>query len=148
MSAPDVTPAVDVHPQLDRNGLEVLTRARCLELLATVPIGRVVYTDRALPAIRPVNFAVVDDQVIIRSTGFGALTAATRGSVVAFEADYFDDGPAGAWSVTIIGRAREVTDPERLRGLADLDLRPWTPVLQGKYVTIDIEAISGRRIPS
>ena len=32
-----------------------LAREEALRLLATVPLGRVVFTDRALSAIRPVN---------------------------------------------------------------------------------------------
>lgn len=145
VSRPDVRPSL--NHRLDRNGLEVLGRAHCLELLGTVPIGRIVYTHRALPAIRPVNFAVHEDHIVIRTSGTGSLTNATRGSVVAFQADHFADEPSGAWSVMIIGRAREVSDPERIRRLSELRLEPWTEG-RGGFITISIETISGRRIPA
>ena len=44
--------------RLDAHGLEILDREDCLGLLASVPLGRVVFTDRALPAIQPVNFVL------------------------------------------------------------------------------------------
>ena len=46
--------------------VEVLDHARCVALLATVHIGRVVFTSRAMPAVRPVRFAVRDDAVWFR----------------------------------------------------------------------------------
>ncbi|MGW0662050.1 pyridoxamine 5'-phosphate oxidase family protein [Streptodolium elevatio] len=39
-------------------GLEELTAAEALRLMAGVPVGRVVFTEGALPAIRPVHFFV------------------------------------------------------------------------------------------
>ena len=44
--------------KLDSAGLQVLSPAECVELLATTPIGRVVFTDHALPAVQPVNFVL------------------------------------------------------------------------------------------
>lgn len=140
--------ALEVESGVDRNGLEVLSRAQCLALLATMPVGRIVYTERALPAIRPVNFVVHDDMVVIRTSGRGSLAAAADGAVVAFETDQFTDVPRTGWSVTVLGRAREVTDPEHLRELTGLGLEAWTPVMQDHYLVISIEAISGRRIPT
>lgn len=37
---------------------EQLDRSEALRLLGTVPLGRVVFTHQALPAIRPVNHVV------------------------------------------------------------------------------------------
>lgn len=125
----------------------MLDKTECLELLGGARVGRIVYTERALPAIRPVYFALHDNHVVIRTSGIGALTSSAHGAVVAFEADQFSEVPRGAWSVTIIGRAREVTDSEQLGELVELGLEPWTPLMQGSFLTISIEAISGRRIP-
>lgn len=131
----------------DRNGLEVLDRRRCLELLGSTPVGRIVFTERALPAIRPVNFVIVDSHIVIRTSGHGALGAAADGAVVAFEADDFAGGPAGAWSVTVLGRIQEITDLDRLAEVESRLLNPWTPVMGGRYLAVSIDKISGRRIP-
>lgn len=133
--------------EVDRNGLEVLSRAECLALLATAPVGRIVYTERALPAIRPVNFVLHDGAVVIRASGRGSLAAAADGAVVAFEADKFTDTPRSGWSVTVLGTATEVTDPDGIRELDELPLEPWTPVIPDHFLVITIEAISGRRLP-
>lgn len=67
--------------------------------------------------------------------------------MVTFEADGHDHTPEGAWSVMIIGRATVVTDPQRIRELDALRIKPWTPVMRGCYVSIRIGTISGRRGP-
>jgi nitroimidazol reductase NimA-like FMN-containing flavoprotein (pyridoxamine 5'-phosphate oxidase superfamily) len=43
-------------------------RTEALRLLASVRHGRVVFTSKALPAIRPVNHLVDDGRVIAHST--------------------------------------------------------------------------------
>ena len=87
MRARDVTSSPVTRGARDGNELAPIPVAECWRLLATVPIGRMVFTESALPAVHPVNFAVADTALIIR-TGPGAkLDAAMRGDVVAFEAD-------------------------------------------------------------
>ncbi|HUC27316.1 MAG TPA: pyridoxamine 5'-phosphate oxidase family protein, partial [Streptosporangiaceae bacterium] len=72
--------------------MEELTKPQSMELLGSVPVGRIVFTHHALPAIRPVNHLVADDLIIVRATDGAAITglAEYRGMVVAYEADAFD----------------------------------------------------------
>ncbi|GAA4497121.1 pyridoxamine 5'-phosphate oxidase family protein [Actinoallomurus oryzae] len=79
------------------------SREQCLALLATVPIGRIVHTDRALPAVTPVTFALDGDVVTVHAEA--TLGAAIGGSIVAFQADDVDPHTMVGWSVTVIGRA-------------------------------------------
>lgn len=77
---------------------------QALRLLASVPIGRVVFTSDALPAICLVDHAVVDGEVIIRChDGAAVLTAIDQ--VVAYEADLIAPDTRRGWSVTITGKA-------------------------------------------
>ena len=39
-----------------RHELEILGRDQCLDLLRTVRVGRLVFTEQARPAVQPVNF--------------------------------------------------------------------------------------------
>lgn len=49
----------DRGPVLDpMRSTEQLDRSEALRLLGTVPLGRIVFTHQALPAIRPVNHVV------------------------------------------------------------------------------------------
>jgi hypothetical protein len=61
-----------------REALE-LTAAESWQLLAAVSLGRIVFTQHAMPAIRPVN-RLVDGQVIIIRPPLGACDRGACGS--------------------------------------------------------------------
>ncbi|MEV4399798.1 pyridoxamine 5'-phosphate oxidase family protein [Nonomuraea sp. NPDC049607] len=82
--------------RLDSSGLQVLSEEECFLLLSSVPIGRIVFTDRALPAVQPVNFCLDGRSIVIRAVTGSKLAAATRRAVVAFEADDFDAARAAS----------------------------------------------------
>ena len=127
-------------------GLELLTEAECMLLMATVSVGRIGVTIGALPAIFPVNFAVREGAVYFR-TGVGTkLAAAANHSVVAFEVDRVDPLEHSGWSVLAIGTATQVTDPEELASLSGLPLGPWAEGERDHLVRIPVELVSGRRI--
>ncbi|MBA9002763.1 pyridoxamine 5'-phosphate oxidase family protein [Thermomonospora cellulosilytica] len=130
----------------DGNRLQALERRECLDLMGTVPIGRVVFTDHALPAVRPVAFVLDGEDVVIRTAPGSELATALRGAVVAFETDDFDPAFATGWSVTVVGQARVVRDPGELRRLAELPLQPWPPGPHPHYIRISTQRISGRRL--
>lgn len=132
--------------EVDRNGLEVLGHTECLALMRTVPLGRVVFTDQALPAIQPVNFVLDGSDVVIRTSPGSKLALATRGAIVAFEADEFDSFGGTGWSVTMVGQARPVRDTTEVERLSKLPLDPWAPGPLSSFVRIRCQQISGRRI--
>lgn len=128
--------------------LHALDGAECLRLLRTVPIGRVVFTESALPAIQPVNFTLDGADVIIRTSGGGKLAAAVSGSVVAFEADEIDTATRSGWSVVVLGHACLVRDIDELVALAGPHSRPWVAGRSDHVIRIKGERITGRRIVS
>lgn len=132
--------------QLDRNGLEVLSRGECLRLLAQSRVGRVVVTDRALPAAFPVNFALLDSDVVFQTTTGSKLEAAEGEEVMAFEADEIDPVLRGGWSVLVQGLASVISDPHELAQARALGLEPWAPGAQFQFVRIRAELVSGRRL--
>lgn len=75
----------------------------CLMLLRTKRIGRIAYTDRALPAIGLVSYGIVNGTVQLRSVE--ALSVALRDAVIAFQADDLDSASGEGWSVTCVGKA-------------------------------------------
>jgi hypothetical protein len=121
----------------------LLEPQECLRLLRSVSIGRVVYTESALPAVRPVTFAAPDGEVVIPA-GKGSWGPKLDGTVVAFEAGDIDAGTRSGWSVVAVGRARLVTDPSTLPGFGTTG-RPWGPETERLLLAIDIEHITGRR---
>jgi nitroimidazol reductase NimA-like FMN-containing flavoprotein (pyridoxamine 5'-phosphate oxidase superfamily) len=131
---------------LDTAGLEILDREQCLELASSVPIGRVVFTSRALPMIQPVNFVIERDGVVIRTGAGSKLTAAMRNAVVAFQVDEFDNELNTGWSVTITGHALLVTDPDETERLETQGPRPWVAEDRPHFIRIVPELVSGRRV--
>ncbi|MFI7438908.1 pyridoxamine 5'-phosphate oxidase family protein [Nonomuraea indica] len=127
--------------------LEELSTAEALRLLAGVPIGRIVFTRHALPAIRPVNYLVADGQIVIRSNPGTVLSTevAPSGSVVAFEADELDAERRLGWSVIVTGVARLVDDPEEAARYK-ARLRPWVAGEMDQVVRISPEIVTGFRL--
>jgi hypothetical protein len=113
----------------DGSALEHLSRDECLLLAASVSVGRVIYTRRALPAVDLVNFAFDHGDIIIRTERGSKLAAATQHSVVAFETDRLDADQRAGWSVTAIGQSRGVTDPAEISRLRKIGLSSgtWPP---------------------
>jgi hypothetical protein len=130
----------------DSAGLRVLSQQECLHLLSLTPLGRIVFTDHALPAVQPVNYHLDGQDIVIRTASGSKLAVATRNAIVAFEADDIDLRSRTGWSVTAVGNARAVTDPAELRRLAELPLTPWVPGRLDHFIVIHAEQISGRRL--
>jgi hypothetical protein len=117
-----------------------------MRLMGSVPVGRIVYTRQAMPAVELVNFALVDGDVVIRTSAAGKLAAATRGAVVAFEADCVDLGGHAAWSVTVVGQARVVTEGDEFRRLERVTLTSWVPEQHDHFIRISPTIVNGRRV--
>jgi hypothetical protein len=130
----------------DASTLEDLSRDECMRLMASVPVGRIVYTRQALPAVELVNFALYDGDIVIRTDAGGKLAAATRGAVVAFETDSVDAAGKAGWSVTAVGHARAVTDSAEIRDLDQIALTPWAPGKRDHYIRITPAIVNGRRL--
>jgi nitroimidazol reductase NimA-like FMN-containing flavoprotein (pyridoxamine 5'-phosphate oxidase superfamily) len=135
-----------VSKQFDRNGLEILSRAECLQLLAGARVGRVGLSVGALPAVLPVNFAIVDDAIVLRTAAGSKLDAALANAVVAFEVDSIDPLYHTGWSVLVQGVASEVVDPAERERLRAAPLRPWADGDRDRFVRIYIDLVSGRRL--
>ncbi|WP_329416815.1 pyridoxamine 5'-phosphate oxidase family protein [Streptomyces sp. NBC_00704] len=132
---------------LENDAFRILDRRECLRLLAKVPVGRVVYTRQALPAVLPVNFSLDEDASVLLYTSAGSdLVRAIDGVVVAFEADEFTAATRSGWSVVVTGRAGVVTDPAEHDRLSQNGPRSWMHVRDGVFLRIESELVTGREI--
>ena len=127
-----------------------LDRKEAMRLLASVDYGRVVFTQRALPAIRPVNHLVDGDRVIVRSRLSSTVSAVVgsgtnAGVVVAYQADGLDPDRRLGWSVVVTGLASTVTDPKQRARYEQL-LHPWVSLAMDTVIAIDAEIVTGIRI--
>lgn len=105
-------------PTTDDDRLVVnLDQDECQQLLATAAVGRLGFTDGALPAIEPVSFMIHDEEVVIPARLGTSLVSAVLGSVVAFQADSFRDDTRTGWTVTLVGPSRLISAPDAVREL-------------------------------
>ncbi|MFF5439262.1 pyridoxamine 5'-phosphate oxidase family protein [Streptomyces achromogenes] len=129
------------------DGFRELGRHECLRLLATAPIGRIVYTRQALPAVVPVTFGLdADGAVLLRTSMSSEPARAVDGAVVAFEADAADADTHSGWSVVVTGRAGLVTDPAEVARLDRVAPRSWAPSPDEVFVRIEPELVTGREL--
>jgi nitroimidazol reductase NimA-like FMN-containing flavoprotein (pyridoxamine 5'-phosphate oxidase superfamily) len=127
-------------------GLELLSDEECWQLLGSRQVGRVAVTMAALPAIFPVNYAVVDATIVSRTSAGTKLGAAAREAIVAFEVDDYERAERSGWSVLIVGRSEVVHDLEVTGKVLTAGLEPWAGGRRTEIVRITPGFLSGRRI--
>lgn len=127
--------------------LDPIDSAQTLALIAEAGYGRIVFTHRALPAIRPVNHLVESGEIVIRTHAQGPLaqTVAASKVVVAYQADRIDPQARLGWSAVITGYARTVTDPAEVARLSAA-LIPWLDKTNDIVIRIRPEIINGYRL--
>lgn len=123
-------------------GLEILDEGECRRLLAAHYLGRVGVSIGAIPAIFPVNYTMVDGDVVFLTGDGTKLVTAARGAVVAFEVDQVDMVYREGWSVHAVGQAEEIDPGEA----AALPVTPWAPGERSHAIRIRPDLLSGRRI--
>ena len=129
----------------DERSLESISRAQCLELLRSGCVGRVVFTERALPAVLPVSYGVLGEDVVIRTESGSRLAAAARSGVLAFEVDDIDIATRTGWSVVVTGVPSLLQEPADLERVAAV-LDPWVRREQDVAVRIPPTVVTGRRM--
>jgi uncharacterized protein len=138
VTAPDHATAIVELMELDK--------AECLRLLAEKMIGRIVFTDSALPAAQPVTYLLDGAEVVFRTGAGSKLTAATRGAVVAFQVDEIDTSTRTGWTVLGVGEAYEVRVPRRLAELDERMPAPWPPNRTAHTIAIPLQRLTGRQL--
>jgi len=123
-----------------------LDRTESLRLLAGVPVGRLIFTVNALPVVRPMNFALVDGLILLRTAADTTVARKVDDTIVAFEADQLDPATCSGWSVTVTGRAALATDPAAIARYQPVPLVPWAPGGRDQFVTITTELVEGVRV--
>jgi pyridoxamine 5'-phosphate oxidase-like protein len=132
----------------ERRRLEVLSPEESMRLLDSVQLGRIVFTARALPAVRPVSHLVLEGRVIVRADSGVAITSALRaepGTVVAYEADAIDPVDHLGWSVTVVGVAHRVTDPVTADAFRRA-LPHWADGANDQVISISPGMVTGFRL--
>ncbi len=121
-----------------------MTVEECLDLLGTVTVGRLVFTDRALPVILPVYVSVDGTHVLLRSITGTDVSSIVDGSVITLGAGPIEAAPCRGWSVTVTGRAFTTRDGKthaRPFGVQDCPSAD-----RGKLLRLEAGLVSGHRL--
>ena len=127
----------DIHPA---GQLFALDRCRCLALLATQDVGRLVGGNSNSPLI-VVNYALDSDDIVVRVDTESP--AVTIGDVVVFEVDAVDERTRSGWSVIVHGVAREVIKTD---GAGCPVVDTWVPRADGRMIAIQMAEVTGRLV--
>ena len=121
--------------------LRELSSDDALSRLADAQYGRIVYSRRGIPVIRPVNHIVEPDAVVVRAN-LGAGLLHGDGQVVAYEVDSFDADTREGWSVIVTGIAHVITDPDHVQHYETL-LDPWIDLPMDHVIRIETDVVTG-----
>ncbi len=134
---------------VDHAGLEILPFGKCLELLATVPVGRVSFFSDGEIVTLPVNHVLDGQDPVFRTARGSTLSAAEGQNLVSFEADDYDEDTGSGWSVLVNGRAQAIYEDDEIQRLSRLGLEPWVAAEDRSFwIRIRPTSISGRQTPA
>lgn len=125
-----------------------LTPAECRFLLGSKKVGRVVFTDRALPSALPVNYRLTKDGIVFRTDPSGRLARLLDGvgnAVLGFEVDDVDETVESGWSVLVVGLAVRLPEQD-VRQLENDGLRAWGAEDASAFIRIPVDRVSGRSV--
>jgi uncharacterized protein len=118
----------------------------CLNLLANEVFGRLALVGPSGPRIVPLNFALVDGTVVLRTSPYSELAQHGIGKAAAFEIDEVDHTRQTGWSVVVVGTLEEV-EPGDLESLRTAwGPQPWAGGQRNLYLRLRWREISGRRL--
>ncbi|MEF9887038.1 helix-turn-helix domain-containing protein [Streptomyces sp. P9-A4] len=131
-----------------RAQMEDIGEAECWELLDGHGVGRVAVEGRDGLMVIPVNYQVVDREIVFMTAADSSLArGAASGAEVAFEEDRLDEAFSQGWSVLLVGPVRRVSDETSVRRIRDaIHSEPWAGDGRDTVVTLSPRRVTGRRI--
>lgn len=133
-------------PGARADGIDVLDRRSCLDLLGTVAVGRLAWSDAdGRIQLRPVTFGLDDGCVAFRCGPGSMLTAIREGRPVGFEADGIEPALRTGWSVLVAGASAELVPPSATRPGPRI-VEPWARGGRPYLVRLRDGQVSGRRL--
>jgi nitroimidazol reductase NimA-like FMN-containing flavoprotein (pyridoxamine 5'-phosphate oxidase superfamily) len=135
-----------------RRVLENLEEAECLRLISPGGVGRLAFTGRFGPTVMPVNYKVVADTIVFRTTQDSPTDEDLRTGIahaeykVAFEIDEFDVAERAGWSVLIQGSVHHVDSEAERAALVEAGVEAWPAGHREHFIRITPTRITGRRI--
>ena len=153
----DTTPSVllggglDRPPGADAKGptpmFEPLDEDECRRLLAPGGVGRLVFDDEDGPVALPVNYTIVQEDIVFRAVVGSVLErAGDSPDPVGFEVDRIDDAQREGWSVLARGEVHRVAERAELDAVDQSGLESWRGTGPEVTFRVVVQHLSGRRL--
>jgi uncharacterized protein len=124
-----------------------LSEGQCRELLGAGLVGRVAICTPVGPHIVPVNYAIVDDSVVLRTTPYSVVGTQGAGAMMAFEVDELDHERRRGWSVVARGRAEAITEADELHRIRQAwEPYAWADGPRNLVLRLRWSELTGRRL--
>lgn len=125
----------------------ILSESECRALLADCQTGRVAVIAPDGPHIIPINYALVDEHIVLRTARATVLGANAPERPVAFEVERTDDATRSGWSVMARGPAVAIYDQRELEHIRRVwEPEPWADGTRNYYLRILCRSLTGRMI--
>ena len=124
-------------------GFTVLTRQDSMRLLERGGVGRIAVPGRPAPTMRPVNFALQDGRIVMRTADPALSAAAGKALAASFEFDEIRNEDHRAWNVIVTGELEALDD----EGLDGRGVNAWAPSEGERSIALRIADVSGREVP-
>ena len=135
-----------MKPTESKSELGEIKEAECLEILGQHSLGRIAIVVDGQPQIFPVNYAM-SDRIITLRTAAGSKLSHAPTSKVCFEIDEYDSSAGVGWSVMVQGIAVDATSAFDDVSWAARAVEAWplAPGAKPYRIAIEPRKITGRR---
>jgi nitroimidazol reductase NimA-like FMN-containing flavoprotein (pyridoxamine 5'-phosphate oxidase superfamily) len=134
-------PDAEPDERAARGQLTDLTPNECWELLGTRPVGRLVWSGASGLTVVPLNYAVREGRILLRTAAYTSLARECRDREVAFQVDDIDADSHSGWSVLVRGYCRDVA-----AGSDDQAPDTWASGTRRVVFAVEAQEVTGRRL--
>jgi hypothetical protein len=129
-----------------RQHIETLTSDECAALVAPGGIGRFIFLDERGPVAWPVNFRILDGDVVFRTEGRLLSAQTPDASRQLLRGGSAGRGPDRRVGVLMTGKSRLIDDLTEQGLVESLGVQPWATGPHDAFVRLYPRTITGRRI--
>lgn len=124
-----------------------MTHDECETILRSGVLGRMGVSSPAGPHIIPVNYAVVDDTIVVSTDPDSILGTWSQHAPLVFEVDHIDHEWQWGWSISARGVGRWVTNEAEIEHIREVwPPRPWAAGDRSRFVSLAWTEITGRKL--
>lgn len=133
-------------PAVRQPHLVALEPDRSWALLGKSGVGRVVFDSADGPIALPVNYAVSNHDILLRTDGDSVIAKIDAGARVSFEADHIDDAMSKGWSVVVHATCEDLGSDCKVGEIFDVRVDPWAGGRKEHWIRLRACSIAGRAI--